>query len=75
MINESAFGQLKGRWRILLRKCESSVKLMSLTCIVLHNLYIELEDAPQRNWDLNNDPSSNKQRPRNIVRTFTNASM
>ena len=48
MIIESAFGQLKGRWRILLRKCESSVetvKLMSLTCIVLHNLCIELEDA------------------------------
>ena len=71
MIIESAFGQLKGRWRILLRKCESSVetvKLMSLTCIVLHNLCIELEDVPQRNWDLNNDQSSNKQTPRNIVR-------
>ena len=33
-----------------------------------HNLCIELEDAPQRKWDLNNDPSSNKQRSRHIVR-------
>ena len=33
-----------------------------------HNLCIELEDAPQRNWDVNNDPSSNKQRSRHIVR-------
>ena len=37
-----AFGQLKGRWRVLLRKCESTthtVKIMGLAAIVLHNVY------------------------------------
>ena len=45
MVIECAFGQLKGRWRILLRKCESktyTVKNMTLAAIVLHNLCIEL---------------------------------
>ena len=47
MIIEGAFGQLKGRWRVLMRKCESktyAVKMMTLATIVLHNLCIELED-------------------------------
>ena len=45
MIIEAAFGKLKGRWRILLRKCESktyAVKMVALAAIVLHNLCVEL---------------------------------
>ena len=45
MVTEGAYRQLKGRWRILLRKCESrpeEVRLASLACIVLHNVCLVL---------------------------------
>ena len=38
MVSEGAYGQLKGRWRVLLRKSESSrdvVRMMTLACMVL----------------------------------------
>ena len=53
-ITEGAHDQLKGRWRILLRKCESrkeTVKLHTLACGCLHNLCIELNDSALTNWD------------------------
>ena len=34
MVTEGAYGQLKGRWRVLLRKCESTqekIKALDLT--------------------------------------------
>ena len=40
MITECAFGKLKGRFRVLFRKCESkkeTVKIVGLACVVLHN--------------------------------------
>ena len=54
MVTEGAYGRLKGRWRILLKKCESkkeSLKVMALACIVLHNLCIDLEDTNLGSWD------------------------
>ena len=71
MVTEGAFGKLKGRWRVLQRKCEcnkDTVKLVTLACIVLHNLCILLGDTSPRHWDINVDPETNKMRPRNIVR-------
>ena len=44
MVVEGAYGQLKGRWRLLLRKCEGDhfqVKIATLACMVLHNLFRE----------------------------------
>lgn len=44
MVTEECYGQLKGRWRILLRKCEISteeVRAATLACMVLHNVCIE----------------------------------
>ena len=47
MVTKCAYGQLKGRWRGLERKCESTpeiVRMVTLACIVLHNICIELGD-------------------------------
>ena len=71
MVTEGAYGQLKGRWRILYRKCESSpdnVKIYTLACIVLHNICIDRGDTSLRQWDLSKDPQTNKRRPREEVR-------
>ena len=48
MVTAEAYGQLKGRWRVLLRKNESEpsqVKTATLACMVLHNICIEKGDA------------------------------
>ena len=59
MVTEGAFGRLKECWRVLQRKCEcnkDTVKLVTLACIVLHNLCILLGDTSPRHWDINVDP-------------------
>ena len=71
MVTEGAFGKLKGRWRILSRKCESqkeTVKKMGLACLVLHNLCIDLGDMMPRNWDMTIDHATNNRRPQNEIR-------
>ena len=71
MVTEGAFGKLKGRWRVLSRKCESNVetvKAMTLACVVLHNLCIERGDVTLRHWDMSLDPIQNERRPSKIVR-------
>lgn len=71
MVTEGAFGQLKGRWRILLRKCESStseLKIAALACLVLHNICIDLGDTLPRKLDLTIDPVTNQGRSRAKVR-------
>ena len=54
MVTECAFGQLKGSWRVLYRKCEpsqESLKINILACIALHNICIEKEDLITQNLD------------------------
>ena len=71
MVSEGAFGKLKGRWRILSKKCEShkeTVKKMGLACVVLHNICIEQGDIIPRNIDLSVDPVTNKRRPQTELR-------
>lgn len=73
MAVECAFGQLKGRWRILGRKNEShqnTIKSMSLACIVLHNLCIEVSDQGRLAWDVTYDPMTNKKRPREVIQNM-----
>ena len=73
MVTEGAFGQLKGRWRILSRKCESkpeNVKIFVLACIVLNNLCIKFQDVAPRQWDLSKDPFSNKRREKSEIRNL-----
>ncbi|CAB3997762.1 Hypothetical predicted protein [Paramuricea clavata] len=44
MVTEGAYGQMKGRWRVLIWKNESEVdqvKTTALACVVLHNICID----------------------------------
>jgi hypothetical protein len=49
IVVERAFGILKNRWRILLRKVDqksdSNIENVIVACMVLHNLLIELGDT------------------------------
>lgn len=51
---EEAYGELKGRWQVLQRKCESAqeVRHNTLACIVLHNICIERIDGLMKLWIL-----------------------
>lgn len=71
MITEGAFGQLKSRWRVLLRKCDSSheaVRNSTLACMVLRNVCIELGDTISKKQDITLDPLTNEKRPRAEIR-------
>jgi len=71
MVTEGAYGQLKGRWRVLLRKCESSrdqVTMATLACMVLHNVCIEKGDSLSKKLDLTVDPQTQRRRNRDDVR-------
>ena len=62
MVTECAFGQLKGRWRLLYSKSEvnqHSLKVNILACIVLHNICIEKVDSISRKLDLSYDKNDN----------------
>ena len=71
MVTEGAFGKLKGRFRVLHRKCESNketVKKMGLACVVLRNLCIDKGDFIPRKFDLTFDHMANKCRDRTELR-------
>ena len=63
MVTEAAYGHLKGRWRVLLRKSETSrdqARITTLACMVLHNICIMPGDAISRKLDLSVDVSGGK---------------
>lgn len=71
MVSEGAYGQLKGRWRVLYRKNESSpyeVKVATLTCMVFHNICIAKGDTISKILDLTIDPLTNERKPRKAIR-------
>jgi hypothetical protein len=71
MVTEGAYGQLKGRWRVLLRKCESNstnVRTFALACMVLHNICLSRGDTMPKKLDLTIDPLTNEKRDRVKVR-------
>ena len=54
MVTKGAFGKLKGRWRVLSKKCESNPETLErygLASIFLHNICIEMGDNIPRNID------------------------
>jgi hypothetical protein len=73
MVTEGAFGQMKGRWRVLLRKMESEadqVKTTALACIVLHNICIDKGETLSRKLDPTVDPLTNERRDRDTIRSL-----
>ena len=71
MVTEGCYGQLKGRWRVTLRKNESSkdeVKTTTLACMVLHNICIDRGETLSRKLDLTLDPVTSQRRDRNRIR-------
>ena len=74
MVTESAYGHLKGRWRVLFRKNESNkerVRTVTLACMVLHNIGIERSDSIARKLDLSEDPSTQEKRDREEIRKLS----
>ena len=54
---ERAFGMLKGRWRVLQKRLDSSLSFAvktTIACVVLHNFCLEANDQ----WDSDNDDDS-----------------
>ena len=71
MVTEGAYGQLKGRWRVLLRKSESNkdlVRTVTFVCMVLHNICIDQGDSISRKLDLTVDPSIQEKRDREEIK-------
>ena len=53
MCVERAFGILKGRWRIIMRRCDVPLRMIPdivSTCIVMHNLCITMKDGFDVDW-------------------------
>ena len=63
MVTAGAYGQLKGRWRVLLRKGESSqdnISITTLACMVRHNICVARGDAISKKLDLSLDANGQK---------------
>lgn len=71
MVTESAYGMLKGRWRVLFRKYECApedLKLVVLACMVLHNICMDRGETLPRKFDPTIDPASGERRDREVIR-------
>ena len=55
VVTENAYGMLKGRWRILYKQTECRIynlKYVIMSCIMLHNLCISVNDPCEPQWRL-----------------------
>ena len=71
MVTEGVCGQIKGRWRVLLRKNECDrdmVSLGTLACMILHNICTEQGDSLSRKLDLTFNPYTLQKRNRDEIR-------
>lgn len=67
---EHAFGRLKGRWRCLLKRNDSSIELvkdMILTCCVLHNLCEKNREPFMHEWNAPPDQPMSATAPRDDI--------
>ena len=56
MYVETAFGHLKGRWRVLMKRQETLIEnavRMIATCFILHTICIEQNDHFDEEWTIN----------------------
>ena len=70
MVVEGAYGQLKGRWHLLLKKSEGNLyqtKIAVLSCMVLHTICLQNKDVMLPQLDLTIDPSTMEKRDRATV--------
>lgn len=61
VIIERAFGKLKSRWRCLLKQLEESTNRVPqtiITCCILHNICIRMDDQLDEDDDSDNDDDS-----------------
>ena len=75
MVTECAFGQFKGSWRVLYRKCEASqesLKINMLAWLVLHNICIEKGYLITENLDFTYDSVTNRKRSSGELRDILN---
>ena len=76
MVTACAYGQLRlGRFHVLYRKCEcneQTIKPITLSCIVLHNLCIEYNEPFPMQPDIAADPLTLERRDRKTVRDLLN---
>ena len=71
MVSEGAYGQLKGRWRILLWKSESNrdqVRITTLACMVLLNICTMKGDTISKKLDLSYKSNGQEKRSREEIR-------
>ena len=55
VVTENCYGMLKGRWRLIYKEAEMkkfNLKYVVMSCIMLHNLCIELHDPCEPRWKL-----------------------
>lgn len=75
MVTEGAYGRLKGRFTVLHRKCEcnqDTMKVITLACIVLHNICIQYNEPFPPQLDIAADPATLERRDRDTVRDLFN---
>ena len=73
MVTEGAYGQLKGCWWVLLRKCDShpdEVKIVTLSCMVLHIICISQGDLMPKTLDISIDPETLRRRDSSKIRNI-----
>lgn len=73
VVVEDAFGRLKGRWRILLKRADYNVNNLReilMSCIILHNLCERQGDRYFKSWDnLSKNYERTFPQPSTIVKT------
>lgn len=73
MVVEGAYGQLKGRWRYLIRKSECGErKTATLACMIPHSVCLDNSGAIPAKHDLTIDPNTRQRRDCEVIGEILN---